>query len=84
MSTRQLLNRNSYVLISAAALMVAGYIVARLGTWTAWLAWILAVAALYGGFLMLRTGRGTRLSDTELELLIGAGKPVMVQLFSNY
>jgi hypothetical protein len=84
MTTRQLLNRNSYVLVSAAALMVAGYFVARLGTWTAWLAWIIAIGALFGGFLLLRTGRGTKLSDAELELLIGAGKPVMVQLFSNY
>jgi uncharacterized membrane protein YgdD (TMEM256/DUF423 family) len=84
MTTRQLLNRNSYVLVAAAALMVAGYIVAQLGTWTAWLAWILAIGALFAGFLLLRTGRGSKLSDAELELLVGSGKPVMLQLFSNY
>ncbi len=84
MTTRQLLNRNSYVLLSAAALMVAGYIVARLENWIAWVAWIVAAVALYAGWLLMRTGRGSRLSDTELELLVGAGKPVMLQLFSNY
>ena len=84
MSTRQLLNRNSYVLIAAAALMVAGYIVARLENWIAWLAWILAAFALYAGWLLMRIGRGSKLGEAELELLVGAGKPVVLELFSNY
>jgi ABC-type multidrug transport system permease subunit len=84
-TTRQLLNRNSYVLLSAVVLMVAAYFVARLQTWTAWLAWIVAVALLYTGFLLLRIGSGTRLGEEEIDKLVGNGKvPVVLQLFSNY
>jgi hypothetical protein len=84
MSTRQILARNSYVLASALVLMVAAYFVARFGTWAVWLAWIVAVALLYVGFLLLRPGAGTKLSDAELEQLIGSGRPVLLELFSNY
>jgi len=72
------------VLASAIVLMLAAYFVARLETWTAWLAWILAVAVLYAAFLLLRPGAGSKLSDTEVELLVGSGKPVLLVLFSNY
>ncbi|HLQ35607.1 MAG TPA: hypothetical protein VK457_23210 [Chloroflexota bacterium] len=83
MSTRQVLNRNSYVVAAGLVLMVAAYFVARIGGW-AWLAWIVAVALLYAGFLALRPGAGSKLSDTEIELLVGSGKPVLLELFSNY
>ena len=84
MSTRQILGRNSYVLASALALMLAAYFVARLGNWEAWLAWIVAVALLYVGFVALRPGAGTKLGEPELEQLIGSGRPVVLELFSNY
>jgi hypothetical protein len=84
MTTRQILGRNSYVLASGLVLMVAAYFVARLGSWQAWLAWIVAVALLYAGFLLLRPGAGTKLGEPELEQLIGSGRPVMLELFSNY
>ena len=83
MSTRQVLNRNSYVVAAGLVLMVAAYFVARIGG-CAWLAWIVAVALLYAGFLALRPGAGSKLSDTEIELLVGSGKPVLLELFSNY
>jgi membrane protein implicated in regulation of membrane protease activity len=84
MTTRQILGRNSYVLASGLVLMVAAYFVARLGSWQVWLAWIAAVALLYAGFLLLRPGAGTKLGEPELEQLIGSGRPVMLELFSNY
>ena len=84
MTTRQILARNSYVLASGLVLMLAAYFVARLGTWEAWLVWILAVALLYAGFLALRPGAGTKLGEPALEQLIGGGRPVLVELFSNY
>ena len=84
MSTRQILARNSYVLASALALMLAGWFVARLSTWEAWLVWILAAGLLYAGFLALRPGTGTKLGETELEQLVGGGRPVLLDLFSNY
>ena len=84
MSTRHILARNSYVLASGLVLMVAAYFVARLGTWEAWLAWIVAVGALYAGFLTLRPGAGSKLGEAELEQLIGSGRPVLLMVFSNY
>ena len=72
------------MLASGLVLMVAAYFVARLETWGAWLAWILAVALLFAAFLALRPGAGSKLSDTEIELLVGGGKPVLLVLFSNY
>jgi hypothetical protein len=84
MSTRQILGRNSYILASALVLMLAAYFVARLGSWEAWLAWIVAVVLLYAGFLALRPGAGTKLGEPELEQLIGSGRPVVLELFSNY
>jgi hypothetical protein len=84
MSTRQLLNRNSYVLAAGIVLMLAGYFVARVETWEAWLAWILAVALLYAGFLLLRPGAGSRMSEAEVEKAVGGGRPVMLELYSNF
>ena len=84
MSTRQVLNRNSYVLAAGLALMLAGYFVARTGAWVAWLAWIVAVALVYAGFMALRPGAGTKLNDSELDQLIGSGRPVVLELFSNF
>ena len=84
MSTRQILARNSYVLASGLVLMLAAYFVARLGTWEAWLVWILVVVVLYAAFLLLRPGAGTKLGEPELEQLIGSGRPVMMELYSNY
>jgi ABC-type multidrug transport system permease subunit len=84
MTTRQLLNRNSYVLASAVVLMLAAYFVARVGNWEAWIAWIVAVLLLYTGFLALRPGAGSKMSEAELEQLVGAGKPILLELYSNY
>jgi hypothetical protein len=84
MTTRQLLNRNSYVLAAGLVLMLAAAFVARLETWAAWLAWILAVVLLWAAWLSLRPGRGTLLSDAEIEQLVGSGKPVLLVLYSNY
>lgn len=84
MTTRQILRRNSYVLASGLVLMLAAYFVARIGSWEAWLTWIVAVVLLYLGFLALRPGAGTKLGELELEQLIGSGRPVVIELFSNY
>ena len=84
MSTRQILARNSYVLAAGLALMLAAWFVARIGSWEAWLAWIVAVGLLYGGFLALRPGAGTKLAEPEIEQLMGSGRPVVLDLFSNY
>lgn len=84
MSTRQLVNRNSYVVVAGLVLIAAAYFVGRADSLGAWLAWIVAALLLYAGFYALRPGRGTPLTDAEVEQLVGSGMPVLLQLFSNY
>ena len=84
MTVRQLVNRNSYVVASVLVLLVAAYFVGRVDNLAGWLIWILAAVLLYAGFFALRPGRGSQLSDAELERLVGSGTALFLQLFSNY
>ena len=84
MTGRQIFNRNSYVILSGLAIVIAASFVARAPSLGSWLAWIIVVLAFYAGYLMLRPGKGSQVSQSELERLVGGGTPVMLQLFSNY
>jgi drug/metabolite transporter (DMT)-like permease len=84
MTGRQILNRNSYVIVSGLVVVVAASFVARSDSLLAWVAWIIVAAALYAGYRLLRPGKGSRMTKTELEHLVGSGTPVMLELFSNY
>ncbi|MBV9120465.1 MAG: hypothetical protein JOZ39_07130 [Chloroflexi bacterium] len=84
MTGRQIVNRNSYVVVAGLALLVAAYFVAISGSLASWLVWIVAVVALYFGWRALKPGKGTAMSETQLERLVGAGQPVLLELYSNY
>ncbi|HLY67489.1 MAG TPA: thioredoxin family protein [Chloroflexota bacterium] len=84
MTGRQIVNRNSYVLMAGLVLIVAAYFVAQLGSLGTWLAWIVVVLLLYVGFLRLRPGRGTAIDVDQLEQVVGGGTPVLLELYSNY
>ena len=84
MTSRQILNRNSYVAVGGLVVVIAASFVARDPNLFSWLAWIIVVLALYGGFLLLRPGRGSQMTLTELQALLGAGTPVVLHLYSNY
>jgi uncharacterized membrane protein len=81
---RQVINQNSYIVVSGLVLLVAAYFVAQFGSLATWLVWIAAVLALYLGFRVLRPGRGSQVKEAELEKLVGSGMPVVLLLFSNY
>jgi len=84
MTGKQILNRNSYIVIGGIVLLIAAYFVAQSGSLLSWLAWIAIVAALATGLWLLRPGKGTPMSEAELEKAISSGVPLMLQLFSNY
>lgn len=85
MSSRQLLNRNSYVVIAALVLVAAALFVSGSDdSLTAWIAWLLVAVLLIAGLFGLRIGRGTRLSVQEAEHAVGDGVPVVLALYSNY
>ena len=84
MTSRQIINRNSYVVAAGLVLIVAAYFVARFGSLGTWVAWIAVVLALYIGYLRLRPGKGTAMSAEQVEQLVGSGTPVLLHLYSNY
>jgi hypothetical protein len=84
MTSRQIINRNSYVAAAGLVLIVAAYFVARFGSLATWVAWIGVVLALYIGFLRLRPGKGSSLTAEQVEQLLGSGTPILLHLYSNF
>ena len=81
----QVLNQNSYLLLAAVVLVVAGALVGRLGTWRVRLV-ILGgvVAVLVGSFLVLRSGSSQATSINEVLVLTQGGVPVVMEVYSDF
>lgn len=80
------LNEYSFLILTAADLLVLGLLLARKGlNPRIAAAWLAASLALGAGWLSLRTGAGTYEQADQAELVIrSAERPVLVELYSDY
>lgn len=82
---RSLLNHYSFVVIGVVVISVA-----MAATWRVRRRWLRAaipgtlLAGLAVAFVMLRTGGGNVRSVADLDRALGAGRPVMLEFFSDY
>lgn len=80
---KQLLNQHSYVLVGLVALGIVWLVARRLHA-RRWFALAAAVILLAGGAIWLRTGAGDVRNGTELDTALAQGKPVALELYSNF
>ena len=86
MTIAQLLNQNSFLLVSAVVLGgTLILLIARRARPRLWAVWIVAVAAAVGANAATRTTPArTFESAPEVQRAIASGKPTLVELYSNY
>jgi hypothetical protein len=78
-------NRHSFVLMALAGWAGLALLMLRGGpTRRAGLVLALAGLALAGTWLALRPGESTHVAVSEVERALGRGRPVLVELYSNY
>jgi hypothetical protein len=78
-------NRHSFVLMALAAWAGLAFLLLRDGlTRRAGLVLALAGLALAGTWLALRPGESTHVAVADVEQAVGRGRPVLVELYSNY
>ena len=79
----RLANRNSYVVVAGLVLMIGAFFASVGRSIFGWIAWLACGGVLVAGFFLLRPG-GAKTTEGELEGAIGAGRPVLLELYSNY
>ncbi|HVV86879.1 MAG TPA: hypothetical protein VHE35_27765 [Kofleriaceae bacterium] len=78
------LNHFSFVLLAICAVGLAATFTRRARVWLRIaIPGVLAAAAIVA-FVMLRTGAGNVRSVADFDKALGAGKPVMLELYSDY
>jgi hypothetical protein len=78
-------NRHSFVIAALAAWSGLAFLLLRGGfTRRAGLVLALAGLAVAGTWLALRPGESAYLAASEVEGALGRGRPVLVELYSNY
>ena len=85
MTLGQLINQNSFVLV--AGLGLGGWLIALLARRArarAWLAWAAAVALAAGAHFASRTPAREFQSVADIQRAISAGRPTLVEFYSNY
>ncbi|HKW78706.1 MAG TPA: hypothetical protein VJQ09_06360 [Candidatus Limnocylindria bacterium] len=80
----QLLNHYSYAIAGALALIALGVWSARRRTIGTLAVLIAAAALIVGVDLAFRPGEASVANVAEFDRAIGAGKPALVEFFSNY
>ena len=78
-------NRHSFVITALAAWAGLAFLLLRAG-WRRRAGPVLALAGLAfaGAWLALRPGESTHVTVSEVEQALGRGRPVLVELYSNY
>ncbi len=85
MSLTQVFNQNSFVFIGGFALVVAAVVLLVRKARRAWLVWGACVIAAVIGWFALRTTDGLQLSTAaDYEAALRAGKPTLIEFYSNY
>jgi hypothetical protein len=79
---RAFLNQHSFLILAAVLLAVTALIVRR-RRW-GWPFLAVVAAGLGAAFLVLRTGGGDVRSPADLEAALRAGKPVAMEMYSDY
>jgi len=85
MSVFQFLNQHSFLMISAAALIIFALGLRARHARRGWLIWGALAAAAISGWLGLRTTADLHLtSPADYEASIRSGRPTLVEFYSNY
>jgi hypothetical protein len=85
MSISQFVNQHSYLMISAAALVIFGGVLRARQARRGWLLWGALAAVAAAGWLALRTPDGRQLNTAaDYEAALRAGRPTLVEFYSNY
>ena len=82
MNLNAFLNQHSF-LIAAVLLLVIAWLVVRKRRWN-WPVLIVLAVGLGGAFLILRTGAGDVHAPGDLEAALRDGKPVAMEMYSDY
>lgn len=85
MSLGQVFNQNSFVFISGLTLAVAALVLLMRKARRAWLGWGACVVAVVIGWFALRTTDGLQLNSVaDYEAALRAGRPTLIEFYSNY
>jgi hypothetical protein len=85
MTLFQVFNQNSFVFISGFALAIAALVLFVRKARRAWLVWGACVVAAVIGWFALRTTDGLQLSSVaDYEAALRAGRPTLIEFYSNY
>ena len=85
MTLTQIFNQNSFVVICGFTLAVAAVVLLLRTARRAWLVWGLCVVATLIGWYALRTTDGLQLNTVaEYEAALRAGRPTLIEFYSNY
>ncbi len=78
------LNQHSFVIAAVLGLGVLWFILRRRGRWLRRSALLATVALLAIVYLSLRPGTGDLAGPAELDRALALGRPVALELYSNY
>ncbi|HVL80643.1 MAG TPA: hypothetical protein VM840_03515 [Actinomycetota bacterium] len=81
---RETLNQHSYAFVVVSVLVVSLVMLRRFGGGLRLLGLISVIAALAVGWLVLRPGSGDVRAPEDLDRALADGRPVMLELYSNY
>jgi hypothetical protein len=79
-----LVNQHSFLIIAAVVLAAGWLALRRTGRWLRWPALAATAALALGFFSLMRTGPGDVRSAADVDRALASGKPVALELFSNY
>ena len=81
----QFFNQHSFLLTGSLVLIVTTIVLLRRRARKGWLIWGSLAVVLGAGWVVLRTGAGLQLNSVDdYEAAIKAGRPTLVEFFSNY
>jgi len=85
MTLFQVLNQNSFVIISGLGLIIAALMLLARKARRGWLIWGALALASVIGWAALRTTDGLQLnSAADYEAALRAGRPTLIEFYSNY
>lgn len=85
MNVFQFFNQHSFLMISAAALIIFALGLAARRARRGWLIWGALVLVTAGGWYTLRTTNGLHLNTAaDYEAAIRSGQPTLIEFYSNY
>ncbi len=85
MTLLQVFNQNSFVFISGFVLATAAVMLIVRKARRAWLVWGACVVAAVIGWFALRTTDGLQLNSVaDYEAALRAGRPTLIEFYSNY